>query len=355
MLNLPIFVGLDYHQKIVQVCVMDQKQKILANRSVENDPQAVFDLVAPFGSNVFVAIEACTGSADFAEKLIQKYHWSVELAHPGYTARMKQTPDKSDWTDAKLLADLTRIGYIPRVWLAPPNIRDLRDIVRYRYGLVEQRKQVKMRIRALLRNHRIVNPHNPWTQAWKYWLFSDSNPASPSVKWILKQHYAQIEHFAKLIDAAEKRIKKMTENDSVVASLLQQAGVGFVTAVTMRALIGRFDRFRTGKQLAHFCAICPRNNSTGGKATTGGLIKAGDPMLRIILVEAAHRLIRYDAHWRGLADRLRQNGKKTCVIIAAVANRWMRKLFYQMTTETSRSTSTDGATKVFQGMGKKVL
>jgi hypothetical protein len=103
-----------------------------------------------------------------------------------------------------------------------------------------------------------------------------------------------------------------------------------ITAITLRALVGHFDRFRTGKQLAHFCAVCPRNDSSAGKTTTGGLIKAGDDLLRQILVEAAHRLIRYDEHWKAMAARLRANGKKTCVIVAAVANRWIRRLFRQM-------------------------
>jgi len=75
-------------------------------------------------------------------------------------------------------------------------------------------------------------------------------------------------------------------------------------------LVGHFDRFRTGKQLAHFCAVCPRNDSSAGKTTTGGLIKAGDELLRQVLIEAAHRLIRYDEHWKAMADRLRANGKK---------------------------------------------
>ena len=95
-------------------------------------------------------------------------------------------------------------------------------------------------------------------------------------------------------------------------------------------MIGQFDRFRTGKQLAHFCAVCPRNDSSAGKTTTGGLIKAGDDLLRQVLMEAAHRLIRYDAEWKAMAERLRANGKKTCVIVAAVANRWVRRLFHRM-------------------------
>ena len=141
MFTLPLYAGLDYHLKTIQVCVMDSQRKILANQSVANDPEAVFRIVGVYGSQVQVAIEASTGVAEFAELLLTHYQWTVFLAHPGYVARMKQTPDKSDWTDAKLLADLTRAGYIPRVWLAPQNIRELRELVRHRHGLVQQRRR----------------------------------------------------------------------------------------------------------------------------------------------------------------------------------------------------------------------
>jgi len=332
MLSLPIYVGLDYHLKVIQVCVMDQYRRILINETVENDPDAVGRIVAPFGTgtNVQVAIEATTGAADFAEILINRFQWSVDLAHPGYVARMKQTPDKSDWTDAKLLADLTRAGYLPRVWLAPQYIRDLRELVRHRHGLVQQRTQVKLRLRALLRQHRIVCPYSPWTIKGKDWLLNLDNIPNPTVRLVLRNHYDTIAYFNKIIGEVVDAMEDHVACDPVVRQLLQQPGIGVITAITMRALIGHFDRFRTGKQLAHFCAVCPRNNSSGGKTTTGGLIKAGDELLRQVLVEAAHRLIRYDDHWREMADRLRTNGKKTCVIVAAVANRWIRKLFHHM-------------------------
>ena len=342
MFNLPIFVGIDYHQKTIQVCVMDQQRKILTNQTVGNDPEAVFRVVAPFGSNVHAAIEASTGVADFAEILITHYKWSVELAHPGYVARMKQTPDKSDWTDAKLLADLTRAGYIPRVWLAPKYIRDLRELVRHRHGLVEQRKQVKLRLRAALRNHRVVCPHSPWTIKGKQWLLDTKNISSPTLLFLLQDHYDTIEYFDKKVGAVDDKMWTDVADDPVVKQLLRQAGIGPITAITLRAIIGHFDRFRNGKQLAHFCALSPRNDSSGGKTTTGGLIKAGDDLLRQVLIESAHRLIRFNPEWRAMADRLRANGKKTCVIVAAVANRWIRKLFYQMVKSKSVGDSTIG-------------
>ena len=76
-------------------------------------------------------------------------------------------------------------------------------------------------------------------------------------------------------------------DDAVVKQLLTQPGVGVITAITMRATIGHFDRFRTSKQLAHFYAVCPRNHSSAGKTTTGGLVQSGDDLLRLVLLEAA--------------------------------------------------------------------
>ena len=51
---------------------------------------------------------------------------------------MEANPDKSDKSDADLVCDLNRVGYLPEVWLAPEWIRDLRAVVRYRQQLVAQ-------------------------------------------------------------------------------------------------------------------------------------------------------------------------------------------------------------------------
>jgi transposase len=100
--------------------------------------------------------------------------------------------------------------------------------------------------------------------------------------------------------------------------------------VTIRAEIGRFDRFRTGKQLARFCGLSPRNASSGQRQADAGLIKAGNPQLRATLIEAAHRLKRYDPHWRQRGEQWRQRGKPGSVVAAAIANRWVRWLHHVM-------------------------
>ena len=102
----------------------------------------------------------------------------------------------------------------------------------------------------------------------------------------------------------------------------------------LRAEIGRFDRFRKARQPPRFCGLSPRNAASGAHEATAGLIKAANGDLRSILIEAAHRLIRYQPRWAALADKLRAAGKPGSLIAAAVANRWLRWLYYRMQPQT---------------------
>ena len=161
-------MGLDYHDEAVQVCILDDEGQQLANRSCANDAAAIVAFVQRHGQRVQAAVESCTGAANLADELVNRFGWSVDLAHPGFVARMKQNPDKTDFQDAHVLAVLERVGYLPRVWLAPEPVRELRQLVRYRQQLTERRRATKLRIRAVLRERRCRAPAgiNAWTQAW---------------------------------------------------------------------------------------------------------------------------------------------------------------------------------------------
>src|SRR5438094_5853397 len=98
MSNVPVFVGLDYHQDSIQVCVLDQQGKVLSNRSAANDWRDVERLVRPLGAVQRVGIEACCGSADFAQELVEHAGWNVSLGHPAYVAKIRRSPDKSDYS-----------------------------------------------------------------------------------------------------------------------------------------------------------------------------------------------------------------------------------------------------------------
>lgn len=327
-----LFVGLDYHQDFVQVCVLDEAGKIVKNVRVDNNWRKIAAVV-PAGVAVQAALEACCGAANLADELVEQAGWSVSLAHPGFVARMKQNPDKTDYSDARLLADLTRVGYLPKVWLAPAELRELRRLVRYRHQKANERRNVKLRIRAILRDNRIkIDTARPWTKQWLAALAA-LQQIGPDTEWILQQHLSSLTRLAGEIREVERRLEERVANDAVVKKLREQKGIGLVTAATMRAEIGRFDRFRTGKQLARFCSVTPRNCSSGNKQADAGLIRAGNPQLRALIIEAVHRLMRCDERWMKLAHKLKASGKHTCVVVAAVANRYIRWLHHTMQPE----------------------
>lgn len=335
MVSIPVFVGLDYHQDSVQVCVMDADGQTLVNRSVGNSCDTIEKLVRRFGRPVAVAIESCCGASDLAEELHQRANWSVSLAHPGYVARMKQNPDKTDFGDARLLADLLRVGYLPKVWLAPEEIRQLRRLVRHRAQLVDQRRNVKLRIRALLRENRLRCPLQvaAWTRAWLAWL-TQTDELGDDDRWLLDQHLTDLERLNRAVRDADNRLEQRAKDDAVIRKLRTFRSIGLITAVTMRAEIGRFDRFQTGKQLARFCGVTPRNASSGERQADAGLIRAGNRQLRTVLIQLGQRLANQtDGRWTGLVYRLLKQGKRKNVVVAAVANRYLRWLYHQMQPE----------------------
>lgn len=192
MTTIPVFVGVDYHTSVVQVCVGGKEGKVLGNKRLANSPEAVIAYATRFGKVAGVVLESCSGAAEFTEALVGATGWNADLCHPGYGARMKLNPDKSDYSDARLLYGLGRTGLVPRVWLAPREVRELRLVVRHRQQLADERRTAKLRIGAILREQRCLNaPAKPWTRAWLAWL-SAAAPLSAQGRWVVERHLCSL-------------------------------------------------------------------------------------------------------------------------------------------------------------------
>jgi transposase len=326
--SLPLFVGLDYSQHDVQLCVLDPQGQLLCNRPVADSADAIDATGRRFGIVKGAALEACTGAANLAEELADRFGWPVHLAHPGFVSRMKQSPDKTDFSDARVLADLERVGYLPRVWIAPQQLRELRTLVRDRQQRAAQRRNLKRQIGTLWREHRLRCSYNRWTRAWFAWLQKEA-PRPEQARWVVEQRLRRLAWIIDEIRIVEARLEQVTAEDATSGWLRTLQGIGPVTAWTLRAEIGRFDRFRNGKQLARSCGLTPCNRSSGVREADAGLIRAANPEWRRVLIEAAWLLARLQPRWRDLAQRLKARGKPSTVAIAAVANRFVRWLYHE--------------------------
>lgn len=328
MSSVSWFVGLDYHQAFVQTCVMDASGKQVLNRRCANSAVAIQEALRPFPGDMSLAIESCCGAADLAEELVAA-GWQVSLAHTAYVHKLKQSPDKTDWSDARLLADLLRVGYLPKVWLPPRELRQLRHLVRHRQQLAQARRNAKLRVTALLRSERIEFTGSRWTKSWLAAVRTCADLGAQGL-WVVNELLDEVVHLQQQIQRTEARLEELTQDDPMVKHLLSYHGVGLVTAVTLKAELGTVSRFRSGKQLSRFCALSPRNASSGPKQADAGVIQAGNRELRRVLIETAHRLMRCDPRWQTLGQSLKARGKPGNVAAVAVANRWMRWLYHQL-------------------------
>jgi len=326
---------------------MGSNGSVLGMRKLRNSVPEVMKFAASYGAVGSAAVEACTGSANFAEELKRTSSWTTRLCHPGYVHRMRHNPDKSDKSDAYLIADLNRVGYLPEVWLAPEWLRDMRNLMRYRRQNVDQQRSVKLRLRALLRLNRVSAPeeYGLWTKRGWEWLRTVASTKLPTeAGWVLENHLLELEQIAARVRATEKRLFQALAEDALTKRLAEEPGVGMVTAAILRLELGTFHRFRRGKELSRFCGLTPRNASSGERQADAGLIKAGSNILKTALIEVAHVLRRISPRWSEMSNRMKAAGKKGSVITAAVANRWLRELHHRMVAfEESRGGQTQAA------------
>jgi transposase len=329
---VPVYVGLDYHSDSIRVCVMTPEGDELFNRSVSNSVGEVMEAVTSVAGAVVVhgvALEACTGSAEFAARLSEATQWPVRLAHAAAVHRLKQGPDKTDCGDAWHLANLLRVNYLPEVWLADATTRQLRHMIRYRQSVMADAKDIKLRIRSLLKEDCVAETchQQAWTKSWLKWLREASLPEQS--RWIVDEYLSLLTTLEGRIVEVDARLESLTKEDATVQKLLEQSGVGLVTALLLRAVVGRFDRFRNGKQLARYCGVTPCNASSGKRTADSGLVQAGHDDLRAALIQLAKRLPRHEPRWREFKERMGKR-KAANVVSAAIANRWVRRLYHEL-------------------------
>src|SRR5262249_26073143 len=152
-----------------------------------------------------------------------------------------------------------------------------------------------------------------WTTAWRLWVEHQAQ-LPEQARWVMQQRLRRLEWVQQEVRTVERRLDEVTQADATVRWLRTLKGLGPVTAWPVRAEIGPFDRFRSGKQLARLCGLSPCSRSSGDQQADAGLIRAADPELRRVFVEAAWLLIRCQPRWRALAERLKAQGKPSTVV-----------------------------------------
>jgi transposase len=158
------FVGVDLHLHRSVICRIDEQGRQLDCVQIDNDPKALVAEVVRAGRGAPVAVEATYGWY-WAVEALQAAKFEVHLAHPyGMEAMRKRKRVKTDARDADELANLLRLGSLPEGYIAPAELRELRELVRHRRQLTKTATSVKAQIWVLLAKHGIRLPAAAWSR-----------------------------------------------------------------------------------------------------------------------------------------------------------------------------------------------
>ena len=148
------YVGIDLHRRRSVIVRMNDAGEVLNVSRVANDPVALAMTVAEAGPEPEVVLEACYGWY-WAADLLQAEGARVHLVHPlGLHWDTRRV--KNDVKDATELANRLRRNDLPEAWIAPPEVRELRELVRYRAKLTALRTSAKAQIHAVMAKNGIL-------------------------------------------------------------------------------------------------------------------------------------------------------------------------------------------------------
>jgi transposase len=150
-----VYIGVDLHRKKSQVAALDQDGALVFNRKVRTSPAEIQQLIDELRPQLIeVAFEATFGWGWFAD-LLAELGIPAHKAHPLKTKAVSSARVKNDAVDAKTLAHLLRADLLPEGWIAPPEVREARRLVRMRSALVRVRAKLRAQIHAVLGEHGI--------------------------------------------------------------------------------------------------------------------------------------------------------------------------------------------------------
>ena len=251
-------VGIDLHLHRSVIARIDDHGNELGWVRIDNDPKALRAECRKAGRGVPVAIEATYGWYWAVDALLAA-GFEVHLAHPlGMKALRKRKRVKTDPADAYELANLLRLGSLPEAYIAPPDLRELRELVRHRRQLVKLATSIKAGIRALLAKHNIRLSATQLDSDTATGLLDALSLPGTYAQRLASQRRLMLV-LADEIASVEIELHTRLRHHPGYCNLLKVKGIGPTLAAVFVAEIGDVTRFPTAAALCCWAGLTPRH------------------------------------------------------------------------------------------------
>jgi transposase len=319
----PQYVGIDLHRRRSVLVRCDQAGQRLETTRIDNDAAALAAVLARAGEHPEVILEATYGWY-WAADVVEECGGRVHLAHPlGNNWGNRRV--KNDERDAADLVDLLRLGRLAEGWVAPPSLRELRELIRYRAKLVHLRTSLKAQVHAVLAKEGVAVHMSDLFGVLGAKLLAEV-PLAPAYRARVDSLNALLAHSERELHAVEAQIRPLMADDAGFCAIQAIVGVGPVLAAVFVAEIGDVGRFKSARHLCSWAGLTPTHRESDEKVRRGHITKQGSRLVRWAAVEAATRqrgATPLARHSRALAER-----RGTKVARVAVARKVLTLVYY---------------------------
>lgn len=321
-----VHVGLDLHKKRTEMAVLDENGQVVDRGELEHGDKAEMgEYFRSIGRDGIATLEA-TRNWYWMVELLEECGLSVKLASPLKVRLIAEAKVKTDKIDAWTLAHLERTGFLPEAYIPPREVRDQRELLRYRLALVGIGTSLKNRVHALLDKlgirHGFADLFGKGGRE-----FLAALELREVYRKTLDGYLASLDFIESQVKQATRDIRTMLKADPRAEALMTIPGVGQLTAYLLLSEIGDVGRFLSAKKLCAYSGLVPRTYQSGEHCYTGAITRQGNRYIRYAMVEAAQLACKRDPALGHFYDRLKRK-KGSAKARVAVARKLLVAVYH---------------------------
>jgi transposase len=324
------FIGIDLHKHFIQVCVINQEGLVVEEMRLPTIKEVIKERLKKYSHKAKTCLEATFCWWWLIDTLFE-INLNPILANPKKLKLITSSDLKNDKIDAKKLAHLLRLNFLPTCYITPLPLRELKELLRYRRLLIKYRTSLKNRIHSLLDKLNIKHRFSDLFSSSGL-LFLKNLSLQPIYKFSLNKHLENIEEINSHIKEIERKLNPyllLPLFKEKITLLRTIPGIDKIASLTIVAEIGDIYRFPNHKKLASYSGLVSRIYETSDKTHYGKIKKEANTYLRNILLEAVPHLIKKDPDIYSYYQRiLIKKGKNKARI--AVARKLITRIFYML-------------------------
>lgn len=319
-------IGCDFHTRYQQIALLDDETGELVERRLEHENGEAERFYRELAKPVRVGVEA-TGPLHWFERLLAELGHELWIGNSAKIRASEVRKQKTDERDAQLILELMLANRFPKIWVPSPAERDLRQLLWHRHKLVRMRTMLGNQLHFLAMSQGLCRKKKLFTESGRAELAGLA--LGPWTSRRREELLRLLDQLDPVIDQLDRAVMQEAKRRVEAVRLMTHPGIGPVNALAFVLTIGPVARFRRSKQIASYLGLNPSEHSSGGKRRLGAISKQGNTMVRWLLIEAVHHVVRLDPEFRQDYQRLKSR-RGNAVAKVAIARKLAVRMYWML-------------------------